>query len=90
MCFNVNIIDENMYVELHKSYLCIKFDIVFKIAYDVLFREILVPSPKTKPVLTCRPISRRNFIISQKENDERYFKATFSLFLALGYSTRTL
>lgn len=31
MCFNVNNIDENMYVEVHKYYLCIKFDIVFKI-----------------------------------------------------------
>lgn len=31
MCFDVNNIDENMYVEVHKYYLCIKFDIVFKI-----------------------------------------------------------
>lgn len=31
MCFNVNIIDENMFVGVHKYYLCIKFDIVFKI-----------------------------------------------------------
>lgn len=27
-----------MYVEIHKSYLCIKFDIVFKISFVVLFQ----------------------------------------------------
>lgn len=37
MCFIVNNIDENMYVEVHKYYLCIKFDIVFKIYQVVLF-----------------------------------------------------
>lgn len=48
MCFDVNNIDENMYVEVHKYYLCIKFDIVFKIYQVVLFQHlkifILVPT----------------------------------------------
>lgn len=40
MCFDVNNIDENMYVEVHKYYLCIKFDIVFKIYLVVLFLHL--------------------------------------------------
>lgn len=40
MCFDVNNIDENMYVEVHKYYLCIKFDIVFKIYQVVLLLHL--------------------------------------------------
>lgn len=40
MCFDVNNIDENMNVEVHKYYLCIKFDIVFKIYLVVLFLHL--------------------------------------------------
>lgn len=40
MCFNVNIIFENIYV-VYINYLCIKFDIVFKIYFVVLFFSIL-------------------------------------------------
>ena len=42
------------YVEIHKYYLCIKFDIVFKISFVVLFIPLY---PTTKIYLTSDPLA---------------------------------